>query len=252
MADTQWHPSGVASGNGRAALHAVSGEPSGRATDMSSVVIAVRARIYREGLVREISSRQHLSIVAVAADGAGAMVAMQRFQPDIVLADTTLDGAFDLVPLARALSPAIKVIAMAVSANENDRDLLKWAEAGAAGLVTCDNSLDELLACIDAVLRGELACSPRVSATLLRRVAELAAERAPSAASRVLTPRQTRILQMLRSGLSNKQIARELDIELATVKNHVHQVLQRLHVRHRQEAAAADPLSLQAAQVRMR
>lgn len=222
-----------------------------RFNDMNDIVIVVKARIYRDGLARAIGLRPNLTVAAVAADCTGAIVAIRRYQPDIVLADIALDGAFDLVSLARAVSSRIKVIALAVSLDDNERELLKWAEAGASGFVTCDNSLDELLTCIDAAMQGELACSPRVSAALLRRVSELAGERAPSSPLPVLTPRQTLILQMLRSGLTNKQIARELGIELATVKNHVHQLLRRLHVRGRHEAAA-NPLAMGASLARTR
>ena len=108
------------------------------------------------------------------------------------------------------------------------------------GFVTCDNTLDELVDCVHSVLDGELSCSPRISSMLLRRVAQLARERSPYDGRELsaLTPRQTRILQLLRMGQSNKQIARELGIELATVKNHVHNLLQRLQLRHRHEAAS--------------
>jgi DNA-binding NarL/FixJ family response regulator len=209
----------------------------------NSLVIAVRARIYRDGLAAALSAHEGMTVVGVEAEAAGAIGAIGRCRPDVLLVDVALQGAIELVSLTRNTSPTTNVIALAVRADDHDVELLKWAEAGVAGFVTCDNSVDELLACIAAASDGELACSPRISASLLRRIAQLAADRAPAQHQASLTPRQTRILHLVRQGQSNKQIARELGIEVATVKNHVHHLLQRLHVRHRSEAASAHLLS---------
>lgn len=206
---------------------------------MNSLVIAVHPRIYRDGLAAALSLHKGMTIVAVEAEATGAIVAIERCRPDVLLVDVALDRGLELVSLAGEASSTTKVIALAVRVDDNDFELLKWAEAGAAGFVTCNDSVQELLACIDAAANGELACSPRISGSLLRRIAQLAAERAPSRGQAFLTPRQTRILQLVRLGQSNKQIARELGIEVATVKNHVHHLLQRLHVRRRSEAASA-------------
>jgi DNA-binding NarL/FixJ family response regulator len=203
----------------------------------STLVLAVGARIYREGLAAALCLRPGM-VVAIEADGAGAIAAMERCQAEVVLVDVTLAGGLELVSLASKRAPPTKVIALAVRSDDGDRELLQWAEAGAAGFVTSNNSITELNTCIDSVLRGELACSPRVSASLLRRIAELAAERAPAKEPPLLTPRQACVLDLVRRGQTNKQIARELGIELATVKNHVHHLLQRLQVSHRSEAGA--------------
>lgn len=219
------------------------------------LVLAVRERIYRDGLSAALAAQPGWCVAAATADAMSARDALAQRRADVVLVDVALPGALDLLAFARTLAAPPKVFALALR-EDDDAGMLAWAEAGAAGFATCENSLDELLACIDASARGELACSPRVSASLLRRVAELAARPSPppeppATAPRLapetagLTPRQMLILQLLHAGQSNKQIARELRIELATVKNHVHQVLQRLQVRHRHEAAAllAEPAS---------
>lgn len=213
---------------------------------MSNIVLAVRARIYRDGLVNTLAARQDLVVAAVAADAHAALTEVRRHQPDVLLVDTAMEGAVGLVSMARTLSAGTRAIALAVSATD-DSDLMSWAEAGALGFVTCDNTLDEFLASIDAALAGELACSPRVSAALLRRLSQLATQTGTAGPVGVqtpnLTPRQRCVLQMLHAGLSNKQIARELGVELATVKHHVHQVLHRLQVRHRHEAVSVTPMA---------
>lgn len=209
---------------------------------MSDVVIVVKARIFREGLLSAIKLRNSQHVVAAHACAAEVIEQLRRQHSDILIVDTSLSDAFELLALARVLAPRVKVIALAVN-SDDEQHLLKWAEAGVAGLVTCDNSIDELLASIETVLVGEYACSARVSAALLRRVAQLAALRGELVSKPLLTPRQTLILQLLRMGLSNKQIARDLGIELATVKNHVHQLLQRMGVTSRREAAASSAVA---------
>ena len=98
--------------------------------------------------------------------------------------------------------------------------------------------MDDLTSTIISVTRGELLCSPRVAATLLRRVGALAnGARAPHAL-RGLTFREREVLDLIDGGLSNKEIAVRLHIEVATVKNHVHNLLEKLHVTSRAQAAA--------------
>lgn len=207
---------------------------------MSNLILVVKARIFRDGLAAALALRKDLCIVDAAADAASAIVAMRQSPPDVMLIDIASEGALELAGMARSAPAAIKVIALAIRADDDD-DLMTWAEAGAVGFVTCENSISELLACIDWVMRGPLVCSPRVSAALLGRVVPSAANGVRPIEPTCLTPRQTLVLQLLRLGHSNKQIARELAIEPATVKNHVHQVLQRLQVRRRREAAAFAP-----------
>ncbi len=104
--------------------------------------------------------------------------------------------------------------------------------------MTREASLEELVEVVESVARGESLLAPRIGALLLRRVAEAAGhKRAPTAAGR-LTPRELQVVGLIDEGLSNKQIAARLSIELATVKNHVHSILEKLEVERRAEAAA--------------
>ena len=115
---------------------------------------------------------------------------------------------------------------------------MSGAEAGAAGYLLRSDPLVELVAVIGSVARGETRCSPRVAAALLRRVATLSHERRHQAEPTRLTAREREVLQLVDDGLSNKQIARRLSIELRTVKNHVHHILEKFQVHRRAEAAA--------------
>src|SRR5439155_827652 len=99
-------------------------------------------------------------------------------------------------------------------------------------------SIDDLVTVIESVARGEAICSPRVAAGLLRRVAALAAGHGGDLPRAQLTNREREIVRLIDNGLSNKEIARALGIEVATVKNHVHNILEKLQVHRRGEAAA--------------
>lgn len=199
---------------------------------MLRVVLAVRTRIYRESLAEAIQRRTGAS-VAESDCFVDARSLVERTDPHLVLIDTELPGAADF---ARELRASRQVIALAIA--DVEADVISWAEIGVAAFVTAENTIAELVDCIVAVTRGEFACSPRHSATLLRHIGTLAAERGSEPAGDALTRRQVEILALLRQGLSNKLIARELGIEIATVKNHVHQILRRLHVERRDQAAA--------------
>jgi DNA-binding NarL/FixJ family response regulator len=117
---------------------------------------------------------------------------------------------------------------------------LAYAEAGVSGYVTCEQPVEDVVRAVKAVARGEMLCTPRVAATLVRHVATLAAglgaREIPAVTS--LTPREIEIVGLIDRGMSNKQIAGTLHIEVATVKNHVHNVLDKLQLKRRGEAAA--------------
>jgi DNA-binding NarL/FixJ family response regulator len=133
-------------------------------------------------------------------------------------------------------TPEAKIIALGV---EDDEDIvLACAEAGVSGFVPPEGTLDDLLATVESVRRGEILCSPRTAGVLLRRVASLAGNRDSAWIELRLTRRELQIVQLIDEGCSNKEIARLLTISLATVKNHVHNILEKLDVTRRSEAAA--------------
>ena len=136
--------------------------------------------------------------------------------------------------------PTYPLVALAIE--DNDDDVVAWAEAGVSGLVTPNTALDGLTATLESVARGGARCSPRATAALFRRVAGLAGQYLRAAAGSEpparLTPREREVIALIDRGLSNKQIASQMQIELATVKNHVHAILEKLHVERRGEAAA--------------
>jgi two-component system, NarL family, nitrate/nitrite response regulator NarL len=139
----------------------------------------------------------------------------------------------------RAISEAApEVRIVAVAASTTPPNLLTCARARVAGYVSRDDDPAELVATLVGVARGEMRCSPRTAMPVLEEVAALATERAPEPLESGLTERELEVLQLVGCGLSNKEIARGLSIELPTVKNHVHHILRKLKVNRRTEAMA--------------
>jgi DNA-binding NarL/FixJ family response regulator len=202
---------------------------------MQRLLIVADIRIYREGLAEVLRRTPGIEVVGLAAGRDEAMARIGQLAPDTVLVDTAMRGGLDLIRGVVAAEPRLKVVALGVAEAE---DVLACAEAGIAGYVPREASLADLLAAVESVGRGEALCSPAVAATLLRRVAALAGGAATAGLEERLTTRERQILRLVDGGLSNKEIARDLGIEVATVKNHVHNILDKLQVERRGQAAA--------------
>ena len=205
---------------------------------MIGVVVISGICLYREGLTEMLGRAELISVVGSASDvGEGVAVCAELDEaPDVILLDTIPADAEMRIRELLAELPGARVLALTVPNHENE--ILAVAEAGIAGFVTSDASIDELVAAIESVARGEALCSPSMAAALIRRLASLARERAASDPIRPLTMRECEILELISEGLSNKQIAQRLRVELSTVKNHVHRILAKLGVHRRAEAAA--------------
>ncbi len=160
---------------------------------------------------------------------------------DVVLVDFAMPDAARIVADVKQRSPGAKVVA--ITLGETEAEVVELAEAGVAGYVLPDGSLDDLLVAVESAVRGELHCSPRVAFTLLRRVGAMAAqsegrEKTEGGPLAALTGREWEILELVDRGMSNRGIASHLGISLPTVKNHVHNILAKLHVHRRINASA--------------
>lgn len=200
------------------------------------ILVAIGVRLYCEGLSEMLGRHAGFNVVALAADHNTALNRSQELQPDIVFLDVSMPDGLRLVHDLHTVAPDAAVVATAVA--ETDGDIIACAEAGVAGFVTRDQSLAEAVRVLESVARGESLCSPRTSGTLLRRVAALSGQREPPGLPDGLTPRESQIAGLVARGRSNKEIARELCIEISTVKNHVHHMLEKLGVRGRTQVAA--------------
>ena len=203
---------------------------------MTRVLVVGEIRLYRDGLADMLRAEPAIEVVATAAGADEAVRAMRELAPDVVLLDMAIPDNMWLVRALVEAVPGTRVVALAVP--EIEREVLACAEAGVAGYVTRDGSIEDVVAAVESAARGEVVVSPRMAATLFQRVATLALERSPVNIESRLTTRELEILDLIDQGLSNKEIARRLTIELSTVKNHVHNILDKLNVTRRAEAAA--------------
>ena len=192
-------------------------------------------RLLREGLVLMLGEQEGLYAVGSAESGVEALAQIEDLRPDVVLVDIGIP-ANDGIEVTRALRqdlPEVKVIILGMP--DLTDEIMACIEAGASGYVLKEASFDYLVGTIRSAHRGESFCSPRMAASLFSRVAELAGERIAHSPVK-LTPREVEIVNRIAEGLSNKEIAQRLSIEVQTVKNHVHNILDKLQLHNRLEA----------------
>lgn len=193
-------------------------------------------RLYREGLLRALQEDTGVEMIDAACNQATCIQDIEALRPDVALVDMAMHGAYSTLRQVRQSASTVKTISLTVPVR--DDEVIKCIEAGVAGYLTRDGSFTELVASVRAAMNGELLCSARITGSIVRRLANLSSEREALGPVEYLTPRESHILDLVGRGLSNKLIAREAGIEVATVKNHVHNILEKLGVRCRGEAAA--------------
>jgi DNA-binding NarL/FixJ family response regulator len=204
------------------------------------VAIVAETRLYRDGLAHVLECDPRFRVVGTAGDLAGAvdLVSSCRDELEVVLLDQGIPEGASAIRALHEVTSDIRVVAVAV--REVHEDVLPWVEAGVVGLVPHDVSLDELLSTLALVTEGCGLCSPRITAVLLAHVASMASRRrSTTIVAPGLTERERQIALLINQGLSNKEIGVRLGITVPTVKNHVHSILEKLHVRRRGEAAVA-------------
>ena len=183
-----------------------------------------------------LATRPQFSLVATAADADDALRMSADLRPDVVIVDMATRQSLGVVRTIREQAPDLHIVGFGVE--EVEGEILACAEAGLAGYVPCDASLDDLCVRIAGIVRGELMCTPRMAAAMFRRLELRRHTDGPQAQGLVLTAREREVLKLIDGGLSNKEIAMRLHIEVSTVKNHVHNLLEKLHVSSRMQAAA--------------
>jgi DNA-binding NarL/FixJ family response regulator len=202
----------------------------------ASILIIDDCTLYRENLAATFVANG-AATPGVAWDLHSLVAALESAAPSIVLVSIGTRDSLMLMQAALQMRPNVRAIVLGVS-EDDESTIVACAEAGIAGYHLRSESLTDLLALIRRVADDEAVCSPRVSAMLLRRLTALAAQRQPASEELVLTDREVQILRLLELGLSNRDIAARLCIAVHTVKNHVHNVLTKLGVSTRAEAAA--------------
>ena len=201
---------------------------------MIRVLIADDHAVVREGLRGFLALQDDVDVVAEAADGEQAVAAAERLQPDVALVDLVMprvDG-IEAIKRIRAVAPATRVIVLTSFADEDK--MLPAVRAGAVGYLLKDVAPQDLVAAVRTVNDGETLLHPAVVRELVR---EVAGGRRETATDNPLTAREREVLGLIARGRANKAIAFELGVAEKTVKTHVSNILGKLNVTDRTQAA---------------
>ena len=199
------------------------------------VLLADDHALFRAGIASLLRAWSH-EVVGQASDGDDALEQTRRLRPDLVLMDITMPGrsGLEATRLIKAELPETKIVMVTVS-DDND-DLFEAIKSGADGYLLKDMSEEELSRTLAAVAAGESALSPALAARIIdefARAGKATHERQASA----LTPRESEVLRLVASGATNREIAVELNVTENTVSFHVKNILAKLRLKNRAQAA---------------
>lgn len=196
----------------------------------------IGVRLYRDGVGAAFERVPSFDLIATGSSVAEAPDLVRAHHADVALLDLDRHDGPPIIRAVRAARPGVRVVVLGI--RERAEYVVPLLESGAVGYVTREASLDELLNVVRCAARGETLCSPQVVASLAARLADVVERRHADHQTVELTAREREVIGLIDQGLSNKQIARRLCIEVATVKNHVHHILVKLQVERRGAAAA--------------
>lgn len=198
-----------------------------------NVIVVTPVRLMGDGLASCVKRRADIFVSAIVSDLAALRHALMSAPVDVILIDVT--HGINLYDVRTLVSDQPAVAFIALGLTEQRQDVIRCGRAGFSGYVARDASVDALCDAMLDVLAGRLACPAEISGGLLR-----ALFRAPydddADSALVLTPRQSDVLRLIGQGMSNKEIARVLTLSVATVKHHVHVVLEKLGLPRRAQA----------------
>lgn len=204
-----------------------------------NVLIAIESQFMGDVFTDILEDEIDISVAGCATTLSQALGVIRDHEPDVVLVSIHLPDALELIRTIKKIAPFIKVLALGLLENKNQ--VLTCVEAGAAGYILQDSSVHDLIEALRMVQREEARVSTNIAAVLLERVSKMSKkigriderhfEENP------LTGRETEVLDFVCQGFTNQEIASQLALEVGTIKNHVHNILKKLNVANRGEAA---------------
>ncbi len=203
---------------------------------MLRVLLADDHELFRRGVAEVLTSRGDLLIVGEASDGLQAVELARETKPDLILMDVSMPRLDGLGAMRQVLQemPQVKIVVLTVS--DNDEDLFEAIRIGARGYLLKDLKEHQLLDMIRGVTQGEAFFSGAVASRILKELSD-PADRKGAELVEPLTEREVDVLELLVQGMSNKAIGEVLHITSGTVKNHLTNILDKLHLQNRVQAA---------------
>ncbi len=193
--------------------------------------------LFRTGL-RNLLEEQTVQVVGEAADGAQAIRMVRELAPDVVVMDLNMPGmtGVEATRQVTSLAPLTRVVVLTIS--DQDEDVMNAILAGACGYLMKDSSIQDLMQGIRAAAVGESLISPHIASKVLQRLRATGTNEADAASIRAeLSDREIQVLKLIANGKDNAQIAGELHISPKTVKNHISNILMKLQIDNRIQAA---------------
>ena len=212
-------------------------EEETRSAETLRVLLVDDQDLFRTGL-RSLLEEQELEIVGEAATGAEAVAQVADLSPDVVVMDLNMPGmgGVEATRHIAEIAPLTRVVMLTVS--DEDSDVTDAILAGACGYLLKDSSIEELVAGIRAAARGEALISPHIAGKVLQRLRATSANSGIEALIRTeLSEREIEVLKLIANGQDNALIAAELHISPKTVKNHISNILMKLQIDNRIQAA---------------
>ena len=207
-------------------------------TEVIRVLIADDQALFRRGLFVVLGTEEGIEVVAEAENGEEAVSKTEEFAPDVVLMDVRMPkmNGIEAARKIREVAPTSKVLMLTVS--DEEEDLYEAIKAGANGYLLKEISVEEVAEAIRDVVDGQSRISPSMASKLLTEFNTLAkrADQKRDLPGPTLTNRELEVLKLVAKGMSNREVAEELYISENTVKNHVRNILEKLHLHSRMEA----------------
>ena len=199
-----------------------------------NIIVLTPVRLLGDGLAACFSNRSDMQAIAVVNDLASLRDNLSTREAQVVLIDVTQGvDLFDVRAIASDW-PDIPLVALGLT--EQRQEVIRCGRAGFAGYVARDASIDTLCNSLLEIVAGRLACPPEISGGLLRALFRPEPDSTEPDRNLALTRRESEVLELLGRGFSNKEIANELCLSVATVKHHVHHVLEKLQLQRRAQA----------------
>ncbi|MGH3665829.1 MAG: response regulator [Egibacteraceae bacterium] len=209
-----------------------------RSDDLIRVLIADDHALFRRGLEMVLESEPDIEVVAEANDGEEVVALAVEHVPDLVLMDVRMpgQGGIDAAKAIKDAVPNAKILMLTIS--DEEEDLYDAIKAGASGYLLKEISIEEVSHAIRSVHAGQSLITPSMASKLLNEFAAMARkdEAKQQMPAPRLTDREMQVLTQVAQGLNNRDIAKELFISENTVKNHVRNILEKLHLHSRMEA----------------
>ncbi len=199
------------------------------------VLLADSDTLFRQGLVKLLTTQPDIRVVGEVANSREVVTETKRLKPDLILIELHMFPEDGLEALRKIREEVPGAKCLILTALEKEEDLRQALIIGVQGYLPKNVSPEHLFWAIKSVMKGETAISPSLAAKVLRK--ELFWRGREKKDSPELTPRETEILQLLNTGASDKEISRQLCLSVSTVRHHVHNILRKLCLKNRVQAA---------------